>query len=73
MSGWVAERSVDCPKCPHCGCFTLIPIEAAEDGWNHRAGGEHNLVCPACGMGTVGNAAEVEQAKAAQRAWESIR
>lgn len=73
MSATIDElkrRSVDCPKCPHCGATCGVPIRAAD--WNHRAEDTDRLVCPACGKGWHGDEADFAKAEAAQRAWDLL-
>lgn len=58
MSEETAKPWYNCPSCPHCrGPLVCDEVTAA-------------LRCAACGRNTIGTAAEREQARAADAAWE---
>lgn len=58
--------------CDVRGCRgPMVTVAIAQ--WNHRAKTGDRIVCCACGNGRVGTDEEVEQARAADAAWEASR
>ena len=58
----------DCPACPDCGSSLGTPTREVERWDGPR---DATLFCPACGVGWVGTAVDVEQAERAWAAWEA--
>jgi len=51
-----------------CGCV-LIPLDSPGADFNHRAGGDSNVVCTGCGGGTKLEPEELMRCRRADSAW----
>lgn len=60
----------DCPACPSCKTTCGTPAREASEPGRWDGPGDATLWCPACGTAWAGEAADVEQAERAWKAWE---
>lgn len=66
----MTDPTTNCPACQSCSLPCATPAREAPQPGRWYGPAEATLWCPACGTAWVGNAADVEQAERAWKAWE---